>query len=400
MSGRDCDIAIVGGGLSGGLIAAALATTRPEISVQLIEAGERLGGNHRWSWFSSDLSPQGRDLLHPFRKTVWDTGYDVRFPGMERTLSSRYRSLASPDFDAGLRRLLPDDAIRTHAPVATLDSGSVTLEDGQRLSARSVIDCRGQAPSPHLTGGWQIFLGRHIRTQQPHGVARPVIMDASVEQLGGYRFVYVLPLGAHELFIEDTYYADDPVLDRGALSRRIDEYCAAHGWDGDIIGHETGILPVITGGNFRAFQNAQRVHGVACAGAKGGFTHPLTSYSVPQAVQIALEVAQNADLSGDQLSALMEARARQHWGTTRFYRLLGTMLFGAARPEERWRIFQRFYRLPEALIERFYAARSTRMDRARVLCGKPPVPIGRAMGALLRPGTPMASDGEKDRQVA
>jgi lycopene beta-cyclase len=58
------------------------------------------------------------------------------------------------------------------------------------------------------------------------------------------------------------------------------------------------------------------------------------------------------------------------------------MLFGAARPDERWRVFARFYRLDEALIERFYAGRSTLADRARILCGRPPVPLSRALGAL------------------
>jgi lycopene beta-cyclase len=79
---------------------------------------------------------------------------------------------------------------------------------------------------------------------------------------------------------------------------------------------------------------------------------------------------------------MLEARARRHWNATRFYRRLGAMLFGAARPEARWRVFARFYRLPEPLIERFYAGRSTLADRARILCGRPPVPIGRALGAL------------------
>jgi len=58
------------------------------------------------------------------------------------------------------------------------------------------------------------------------------------------------------------------------------------------------------------------------------------------------------------------------------------MLFHAAEPEQRWRVFERFYRLPEPLIERFYAGHSTMADRLRVLCGRPPVPIGRALLAL------------------
>lgn len=381
MTGRKTDFAIVGGGLAGGLIALALRRARPDLSVVLVEAGEGLGGNHRWSWFASDLPPEGAALMGGFRRSAWESGYDVRFPGHSRHLATPYRSLASEDFDAALRRALPADTI-SRAEVARLSERGVTLASGEELAARAVIDCRGPVSAPELTGGWQVFMGRQLRTEVPHGIERPTIMDARVPQLGGYRFVYVLPLGAHELFVEDTYYQDTPVLDRRALSSRIDAYCAAQGWHGEPLTHETGVLPVITGGNFAAFQAAHRVPGVAVAGARGGFVHPLTSYTLPFAVETALAVAADADLPGAQLAAMLEARARNHWRATGFYRRLGSMLLGAARPEERYRVFERFYRLPEGLIERFYAARSTRLDRARVLCGKPPVPLRRALAAL------------------
>lgn len=390
MTGRKTDFAIVGGGLAGGLIALALHRTRPDLSVVLVEAGEALGGNHRWSWFASDLSPEGAALMGDFRRSEWDRGYDVRFPRHSRHLSTSYRSLASEDFDAALRRELPPGAIR-RAEVTDLSERGVMLASGEELAARTVIDCRGPLSAPELTGGWQVFMGRQLRTEAPHGVTRPTIMDARVPQHGGYRFVYVLPLGAHELFVEDTYYQDTPVLDRRALSARIDAYCAAQGWHGQPLTHETGVLPVITGGDFAAFQTARRIPGVAIAGARGGFVHPLTSYTLPFAVETALAVAADADLPGTQLAAMMETRARNHWRRTRFYRGLGSMLMGAARPEGRYRVFERFYRLPETLIERFYAARSTPLDRARVLCGKPPVPIGSAIAALtgLRPAAPL-----------
>lgn len=381
MTGRKTDFAIVGGGLAGGLIALALRRARPDLSVALVEAGETLGGNHRWSWFASDLTPEGAALLEGFRRCEWQGGYDVSFPGHSRHLATPYRSLASEDFDAALRRALPADTIR-RAEVARLSERGVTLASGDELAARAVIDCRGPVSAPELTGAWQVFMGRQLRTEVPHGIERPTIMDARVPQLGGYRFVYVLPLGAHELFVEDTYYQDTPVLDRRALSSRIDAYCAAQGWHGEPLTHETGVLPVVTGGNFAAFQAAHRIPGVAVAGTRGGFVHPLTSYTLPFAVETALAVAADADLPGAQLAAMLEARARNHWRATGFYRRLGSMLLGAARPEERYRVFERFYRLPEGLIERFYAARSTRLDRARVLCGKPPVPIGRALAAL------------------
>src|SRR3546814_9319686 len=59
----------------------------------------------------------------------------------------------------------------------------------------------------------------------------------------------------------------------------------------------------------------------------------------------------------------MEAKARKLWRERGFYRLLDRMLFRAARPDQRYRILQRFYALDERLIERFYAARSSGYDR-------------------------------------
>ena len=52
------------------------------------------------------------------------------------------------------------------------------------------------------------------------------------------------------------------------------------------------------------------------------------------------------------------------------------MLFLAAEPAERYRVLQRFYRLDDALVGRFYAGRSTAWDKARTLIGRPPVPLG------------------------
>ena len=70
------------------------------------------------------------------------------------------------------------------------------------------------------------------------------------------------------------------------------------------------------------------------------------------------------------------------WRDRSFYRLLNRMLFRACEPTERYRVLERFYRLPIPLIERFYAGKATLGDKVRILTGKPPVPIGRALGVL------------------
>ena len=269
------DMAVVGGGLAGGLAALAVRRAHPELNVAIFEAGDSLGGNHRWSWFASDLDAPGTQLMAGFATTKWSGGYDVAFPGHTRHLSSPYRSLASRDFDAALRSELPAAAIRTQARAAKLAAGGVTLASGEHIAARCVIDCRDFTPSAQL---------------------------------------------------------------------------------------------------------------------RGGFVHPLTSYTLPFAVANALALARHARLPGDQLAALFEDRAQRHWQATRFYRSLGRMLFDAAEPEERYRVFERFYRLREPLIERFYAGNSSTADKLRILSGKPPVSVLAAIRALLGKGSPLVHE--------
>ena len=60
-----CDVAIVGGGLSGSLIALALARKHPGLDVRLIEGTDRIGGNHLWSFFTRDVAPADRWLVAP-----------------------------------------------------------------------------------------------------------------------------------------------------------------------------------------------------------------------------------------------------------------------------------------------------------------------------------------------
>jgi lycopene beta-cyclase len=392
MSERDCDIAIVGGGLAGGLIALALATKRPEVSVRLIEAGPTVGGNHRFGWFGTDISREGKVLMKRFNLSRWNEGYDVAFPDYRHHVRTRYRSLSSENFAAELAAMLPAGTILTNSPVASLDAAGVTLASGRRIAAGAVIDCREFAPSGNLTGGWQVFLGRYLRTSRPHRVKRPVIMDATVGQSRSFRFVYVLPLGECELFLEDTYYQDSSELDHDAAMRRLDRYAGRRGWNGEMSGDEAGVLPVIAGGDFEAWQDERRIDGVARAGPHAGFLHPLTGYSVPFAVETAVAVARAKDLSGPALAALLDERARAHWKATRYYRRVATVLFGGARASKRWKVFERFFHLPSARIERFFAARATPIDRLRILCGRPPVPLLRTLRALTTQRAPLLED--------
>ena len=99
-------------------------------------------------------------------------------------------------------------------------------------------------------------------------------------------------------------------------------------------------------------------------------------------MRVAHLVAGLRDLSGKGLHDALRACAAKAWRARGFYRMLDRLLFRAAAPAERWRVLARFYGLDEGLVRRFYAGRTTLFDKARILAGKPPVPIGRALKVL------------------
>ena len=370
------DLLIAGGGLAGGLCALALHQRRPELRVAIVEADEQLGGNHLWSFFESDVQARDRSLIAPLVVHHWP-GYSVQFPDHQRRFDHRYLSIESERLDQVIRSVVPADAI-IRGQVREVSPTHVVLSDGERIEARAVLDARG-GKAEGLDLGWQKFVGELLHIPQGHGLAEPIVMDATVDQADGYRFVYCLPFSPTHLFVEDTYYTDGPELDRERLSSLIADYASRRGWQ--IAGRsrqEHGQLPVLMGGRFDRFWPA--ADPVARAGARGGFFHPLTSYSLPEAVRFASWLADELPLA--ELAQATRTRALLHWRRTRFDRLLARMLFRAADPPERYRILQRFYRLSPPLIARFYAGQSTVADRIRILAGKPPVSIRRAMRVL------------------
>ncbi len=372
------DVVIAGGGLAGGLIALRLKARDPALKVIVLEAGATLGGVHTWSHFATDVSADIDAWLAPLIVHRWD-GYEVRFPDHRRTLTTPYRSVTSERFHAVVSAALGEDAW-TCAAVAGLAADHVTLADGRVVGAPCVIDARGPRATPHLALGWQKFVGLEVELTAPHGLTHPIIMDATVDQLDGYRFLYSLPFSPTRLLIEDTRYSDGGDLDAPALRQAVADYAAARGWAiAEVVREEIGVLPIALGGDIDAHW---RETSLPQAGLRAALFQPITGYSLPDAARLADEIAALPALTTATVRACVEARSRQRWAERAYYRLLNRMLFKAARPGRRYVVLQRFYRLGQGLVERFYAARITLADKARILIGKPPVPISEALRVL------------------
>jgi lycopene beta-cyclase len=377
----DYDLVLAGGGLANGLLAWRLRTLRPELRILLLEGGEHIGGKHTWSFHDSDLTPAQRAWIAPLVSNRWPR-YEVAFPDLARTLEGGYASIASSDFARVIEAAL-GPALLTQVRIASVTPTTVTLADGRSIHARAVIDGRGMRSTNRLSLGYQSFLGQELRLAAPHGLTAPVIMDAGVEQQDGYRFVYLLPFGPERVLVEDTHYVDSAAWEPQRLRANIAAYAQARGWHiADVLREEHGSLPIVLAGDFDAFWDD--LAGQPSSGLRAGLFHPTTGYSLPHAVRLAEHVTSMSELDAPQLFAAIREDARREWRGQRFFRLLNRMLFLAGRPEQRWRVMQRFYRLPAPLIARFYAGRLRLGDKARLLSGKPPVPVAQALAAACK----------------
>jgi lycopene beta-cyclase len=387
------DLILVGAGLANGLLAWRLRMVRPDLKVLIIEQAPAIGLDHTWSFHKSDLTVDQQHWVMPLVSHAWP-GYEVRFPQVHRRFEGDYCSISGEHFARTLTRVLGRQ-LMLGAPVQRLTTDTVQLASGETLHAQVVVDGRGPAPSAHLWLGYQSFLGQEVQVRAPHGLARPIVMDATVPQHDGYRFVYVLPLADDRLLIEDTYYSDNGHVAPAQLRERIATYACSQGWEvAHVIREEQGRLPIILGGRFEAFYSEGQ--GVARSGLRAGLFHPVTGYSLPEAVRLAQWladwVATAPDLNAEALQPLLYRYRRTLWQRQRFFRLLNRMLFLAGAPDDRWRVLERFHRLAPGLIQRFYAGNLRVTDKARLLMGKPPVPVGAAVKAMLAYAPPVQED--------
>lgn len=370
-------VLIAGAGLAGSLTALALRARWPDLPVTLVDAASGPSDRHTWSFHGPDLSAAWHDRLRPGLRASWPS-QEVRFADHARVLAASYASMDG----TGLARLVQASGATTLWGLAASEvtAEAISTADG-RLTADCVIDARGLRPGRHLVTGYQKFVGVEYDMDAPHGVTRPVIMDATVPQRDGYRFVYLLPFSATRLLIEDTRYSDGAELSEADLTAAIADYAAAHGWAGREIRRERGVLPIALAHDAAGFWAAQD-DGPVPIGLRAGLFHPVTGYSLPVAALVADCIAAVPHPTTAAVRDAVRDFAITKAHRDRFLRLLNRMLFRGCAPDRRHRVLSRFYRLPEPLIERFYAGRLTTLDKLRIVTGKPPIPVLDALPCL------------------
>jgi lycopene beta-cyclase len=356
----EVDYAIVGGGLQAGLIALAVRHRQPAARIAIVERGSTLGGNHTWCFHAGD-APTDAPWLDRLVVARWD-GYDVAFPRRRRTLASPYACTTGARLDGAVREVV--DLLWLGEPAVAIEPHRVATAS-RALAATAVIDARGPDRIAVAGCGWQVFAGQEVIVPR-HGLARPMLIDATVPQRGGFAFVYVLPLAPDRLLIEDTAFVDGAYLDVAAGRAAIARYAAARGWTIErVVREETGVLPLPL-----ALPRLRPVASPLVAGYAGGWFHPVTGYSFPIAARLASVIA--ARPASELFGPALARHATAHTGQLRFALRLNRMLFEWFPPEQRHHVLERFYGLPPEVIRRFYALELTALDRVRILVGRPP----------------------------
>ncbi|MEO1609196.1 MAG: lycopene beta-cyclase CrtY [Pseudomonadota bacterium] len=373
------DVILVGGGLANGLIADRLAVARRNLNVLIIEAADRLGGDHTWSYHSSDVKPEQDEWLRAIGRISWPS-QSVHFPSYQRIISTGYRTIVSSDLH---HRLTSHGhlAFSFATKVKTVEVNKVILESGRELHGACIIDGRGMQPVSGLKLGYQKFFGLECEMKEPHGLSAPILMDTTIEQIDGYRFMYCLPYSPSQMLIEDTYYSDGSELSKTDIERRVYAYARTKGWEiRSILRQESGVLPVVLDGSLEMIWPAEQT--VPRSGMRAGLFHQTTGYSLAFAARAADNIVKLDNLSSQTVAAYMRSEAKKNWQKQSYFRLLNRLLFLAAEDDQRRNIFERFYCLSQPLIERFYAADLNTYDKFRILFGRPPVAVSKALAAI------------------
>ncbi len=366
---KNWDYVLAGGGLQNGLIALALLHHLPSARVLLLESADTLCGNHTWSFHQADVPAAAEPWLSAVASVQWPA-YEVRFPELARRVDCGYRSFSSAALATALTTTFeqsPHTQIVTGAHVSQVADGYVVLLDGRRFQGTYVLDGRGPTFSPvGFRGGYQKFVGLELALTSPCPRTEPLLMDATIAQDDGFRFMYVLPFTPQRVLIEDTCFSNNPRLDSNDGRERVRSYAEQNGYViASEIRCESGVLPM-------PYEMPSRwPHAMPLAvGYRGGFFHPATGYSFPCALRVAEHIAQCAP--ENPVNADWEQLIVRHRNQYRFATVLNRLLFTAYEPARRHPVFSRFYRFPEQCIERFYRMDTTLGDKARFFMGCPP----------------------------
>lgn len=253
-------------------------------------------------------------------------------------------------------------------------------------TASYVFDGRGLPPGSPVfeearkNAVWvpQKFLGLRLRTQEP--VFDPetcTLMDFSVSQERGLRFVYVLPFSGREALVENVYLSDaevSPDEHRAELAEYLSKVYGLEPGGYLVDGEEQGYIPMT---DYAFPRNpGERTYSI---GMLGGQTRTSTGYTFLRIQRYCRALAESV-VAGRDVPKRVDA-ARYHLLDKIFLR------FMKEHPEQCPGVYLRmFARLSPDTLVRFLTEKSTLADDVRLTLAMPKMPFLKSAARTLAYG--------------
>ena len=355
-------ILIAGGGVAGCLAALAMARLRPDVPLLIVDEQPQFGGPGAQILCLDGLDEAARALGEAAATAAWP-GLYLALPGKSRKLKAPLACIGGDGLHAIMVETLRPDQYLLGTKEVALRDDALVLDGGETIKAEGAIDARGAANLSMLELLYEARTEREVELAAPHGVDRPVLIDATVPRAGPGH-IEVTPVGDRALRIADIVSSERAQGDAEA-GARIDSYLAARGWRVvEVLAERTLSRPLPIGGDFAAFW---RIGGarVARLGLRGGFLDPLNGTTAADALRNGALLARQRDFSGAALHDLFEASARQAWRRREPRRAINAAI-AAAPPETRLALVDRLYGLDAGTVTRLLSERTGLADRMRI----------------------------------
>lgn len=369
----DADLLILGGGLAGLSLAAALARRGYPGRVQVLEPRREYVDDRSWAFWARAGDIEAEHAEQQWAQ--WQIGaldqpaLRCAAPGWRYCYlrSAQVYAQAQQQIAAGaqiqLRLGLAADRLQ-----AVGDALRVGTDDGP-LFAAQVVDTRPPSAEQRAHSSlFQVFAGRELESAQalfdPDSVELMTDLRCDAH---GLVFSYVLPLSPRRALVEVTRFAASP-LSRAQLQAELDALIARRGWQSAAaLREEFAVLPM-------GLPTAPPLPtGAVRAGIAGGGLRAASGYGFLR-IRAWAERCASALASGGSALAHPPEPALRRWMDALFLQVL------RREPERAPELFLRMARgVRGAAFVRFMSDCASASDYAQVVAALPPAPFLRAL---------------------